>query len=96
MCERRREVLNDFGWFNTIKNRNTTTDNLTFYHSNSAAPLKEQVGHQNGSKSVTDLILVREQLFELSVDLLNVIQVIHRHTAVVILLAHLRAAQLLR
>lgn len=42
----------------------------------------------------TDPVLVTELLFQVSVDLLNMVQVIHCHCTVLLLLTHLRALQL--
>lgn len=47
------------------------------------------------SIKVTNPVLVTQLLLQLSVDFLNVIQIIHRHTAVLIFLTHFRAMKLL-
>lgn len=49
---------------------------------------------QNGSIKVADPVLVTELLLQLSVDLLNVIQIIHIYAAIMILLTHCRAVKL--
>lgn len=41
-----------------------------------------------------DPVLVTELLLQLSVDLLDVIQIVHCHTAILILLTHFRAVKL--
>lgn len=47
------------------------------------------------SIKLTNPVLVAQLLLQLSVDFLNVIQIVHCHAAVLILLAHFRAMKLL-